>query len=71
MASFGKVKRVRDFCWASLKVLKTLEEKVRPGMLAERFGLLRFPWLRNLFERVFYASWGADEVCRSWSRSSD
>lgn len=35
MTSFGKVKRARDFYRASLKVLKTLEEKVRPGMLAE------------------------------------
>ena len=35
MASFGKVKRARDFYRASLQVLKTLEEKVRPGMLAE------------------------------------
>ncbi len=35
MASFGKVKRARVFYRASLEVLKKLEERVKPGMLAE------------------------------------
>jgi len=35
MASFGKVKGAMDFYRASLEVLKTLEERVKPGMLAE------------------------------------